>query len=169
MLGWSRFPSEQRSIPLCQRSEMAGLVEKQSRPFRPEDHQADASLHDSLIHRLTLKHLNEAGSMMGSGGIVVMDEDTDMVDIARYFINFATSESCGKCVPCREGLKHTLLILNKIMAGKGSSADLAMLESLSDTIQMTSLCGLGQTAPNPVLTTLKYFREEYEALIKEGT
>jgi len=115
------------------------------------------------------EHLNEAGSMMGSGGIVVMDEDTDMVDIARYFINFATSESCGKCVPCREGLKHTLLILNKIVAGKGSSADLAMLESLSDTIQMTSLCGLGQTAPNPVLTTLKYFREEYEALIKEGT
>jgi len=114
------------------------------------------------------EHLNEAGSMMGSGGIVVMDEDTDMVDIARYFINFATSESCGKCVPCREGLKHTLLILNKIMAGKGTSADLAMLESLSDTIQMTSLCGLGQTAPNPVLTTLKYFREEYEALLKEG-
>ena len=115
------------------------------------------------------EHLNEAGSMMGSGGIVVMDEDTDMVDIARYFINFATSESCGKCVPCREGLKLTLLILNKIVAGKGSSADLAMLESLSDTIQMTSLCGLGQTAPNPVLTTLKYFREEYEALIREGT
>ncbi|HWQ63861.1 MAG TPA: NADH-ubiquinone oxidoreductase-F iron-sulfur binding region domain-containing protein [Methanospirillum sp.] len=115
------------------------------------------------------EHLNEAGSMMGSGGIVVMDEDTNMVDIARYFINFATSESCGKCVPCREGLKHTLLILNKIMAGKGTAADLEMLESLSDTISMTSLCGLGQTAPNPVLTTLKYFREEYEALISEGT
>ncbi|PWR71678.1 (2Fe-2S) ferredoxin domain-containing protein [Methanospirillum lacunae] len=115
------------------------------------------------------EHLNEAGSMMGSGGIVVMDEDTNMVDIARYFINFATSESCGKCVPCREGLKHTLLILNKVMAGKGTAADLEMLESLSDTIQATSLCGLGQTAPNPVLTTLKYFREEYEALISEGT
>jgi len=113
------------------------------------------------------EHLNEAGSMMGSGGIVVMDEDTNMVDIARYFINFATSESCGKCVPCREGLKHILLLLNKIMAGKGTVADLEMLESLSDTIKMTSLCGLGQTAPNPVLTTLMYFREEYESLIRK--
>ncbi|MFH0966339.1 MAG: NADH-ubiquinone oxidoreductase-F iron-sulfur binding region domain-containing protein [Methanobacteriota archaeon] len=115
------------------------------------------------------EHLNEVGSMMGSGGLVVMDEDTDMVDIARYFINFATSESCGKCVPCREGLKHILLILNKIVAGKGTNQDLEMLASLSDTIQKTSLCGLGQTAPNPVLTTLKYFREEYVSLIrKEG-
>jgi NADH:ubiquinone oxidoreductase subunit F (NADH-binding) len=113
------------------------------------------------------EHLNEAGSMMGSGGIVVMDEDTDMVDIARYFVNFATSESCGKCVPCREGLRHLLLILNRIAAGKGAVADLGMLESLSETIQAASLCGLGQTAPNPVITTLWYFREEYEALIKE--
>lgn len=112
------------------------------------------------------EHLNEAGSMMGSGGLVVMDQDTDMVDIARYFINFASSESCGKCVPCREGLKHTLLLLNKIVAGKGTKADLEMLASLSDTIRMTSLCGLGQTAPNPVLTTLQYFREEYEAMIR---
>ncbi|PKL60161.1 MAG: NADH-quinone oxidoreductase subunit J/K [Methanomicrobiales archaeon HGW-Methanomicrobiales-4] len=114
------------------------------------------------------EHLNEVGSMMGSGGLVVMDEDTNMVDIARYFINFASSESCGKCVPCREGLKHTLLILNKIMAGKGTKEDLDMLASLSDTIRMTSLCGLGQTAPNPVLTTLKYFRDEYEAMIRKG-
>jgi len=113
------------------------------------------------------EHLNEVGSMMGSGGLVVIDEDTNMVDIARYFINFASSESCGKCVPCREGLKHTLLLLNKIMAGKGTPADLEMLASLSDTIQMTSLCGLGQTAPNPVLTTLRYFRDEYEAMIME--
>ncbi len=105
------------------------------------------------------------GSMMGSGGLVVMDEDTDMVDIARYFINFAASESCGKCLPCREGLKHTLLLLNRIIAGKAKNEDLVLLETLADTIQATSLCGLGQTATNPVQTTLKYFREEYDALI----
>ncbi|MDD1693808.1 MAG: NADH-quinone oxidoreductase subunit J/K [Methanoregula sp.] len=112
------------------------------------------------------ENLNKAGSIMGSGGIVVMDEDTDMVDIARYFINFATGESCGKCVPCREGLKHTLLLLNKIMAKKGTKKDLETLALLVDTIVATSLCGLGQTAPNPVLTTLAYFREEYDALVK---
>jgi len=110
--------------------------------------------------------LNKAGSIMGSGGIVVMDEDTDMVDIARYFINFATGESCGKCVPCREGLKHALLLLNRIMAKKGTKQDLETLALLSDTIVATSLCGLGQTAPNPVLTTLAYFRDEYDALVK---
>ncbi len=109
--------------------------------------------------------LNNVGSIMGSGGLVVMDEDTNMVDIARYFINFATGESCGKCVPCREGLKHTLLLLNKIMAGKGTKKDLETLAVLVDTIVATSLCGLGQTAPNPVLTTLAYFREEYDALV----
>lgn len=112
------------------------------------------------------ENLNKMGSMMGSGGLVVMDEDTDMVDIARYFINFASNESCGKCVPCREGLKHILLILNKIVAGKGTQEDLELLSSLSETIQKTSLCGLGQTAPNPVLTTLHYFPEEYEALVE---
>ena len=111
--------------------------------------------------------LNRVGSIMGSGGIVVMDEETNMVDIARYFINFATGESCGKCVPCREGLKHTLLLLNKIMAGKGKEKDLDTLALLADTIKKTSLCGLGQSAPNPVLTTLAYFREEYDALVKK--
>jgi len=112
------------------------------------------------------ENLNKAGSIMGSGGIVVMDEDTDMVDIARYFINFATGESCGKCVPCREGLKHALLLLNRIMAKKGTQKDIENLAQLSDTIVATSLCGLGQTAPNPVLTTLAYFKEEYDALVK---
>ena len=112
------------------------------------------------------ENLNKAGSIMGSGGIVVMDEDTDMVDIARYFINFATGESCGKCVPCREGLKHALLLLNKITAKKGTKQDLENLALLSDTIAATSLCGLGQSAPNPVLTTLAYFKEEYDALVK---
>jgi NADH-quinone oxidoreductase subunit F len=110
--------------------------------------------------------LNRVGSIMGSGGIVVMDEDTDMVDIARYFINFATGESCGKCVPCREGLKHALLLLNRIMAKKGTRKDIENLALLSDTIVATSLCGLGQSAPNPVLTTLAYFREEYDARVK---
>jgi len=111
--------------------------------------------------------LSNVGSIMGSGGIVVMDEDTDMVDIARYFINFANVESCGKCVPCREGLRHTLLLLNKIIAGKGTHKDLENLKMLSETIKETSLCGLGQTAPNPVLTTLAYFREEYDARVRE--
>ncbi|MCA1916805.1 NuoF family protein [Methanospirillum hungatei] len=109
--------------------------------------------------------LNQVGTMMGSGGLVVMDEDTNMVDIARYFINFASGESCGKCVPCREGLKHMLLILNRIIAGKGTREDLDLLRELADTVQKTSLCGLGQTAPNPVLTTMQYFKEEYDALI----
>ncbi|PWR76326.1 NADH-ubiquinone oxidoreductase-F iron-sulfur binding region domain-containing protein [Methanospirillum stamsii] len=111
------------------------------------------------------ENLNMVGTMMGSGGLVVMDEDTNMVDIARYFINFASSESCGKCVPCREGLKHLLLILNRIVSGKGTRDDIEILKELSDTVQKTSLCGLGQTAPNPVLTTLQYFGEEYEKLI----
>jgi len=110
--------------------------------------------------------LNRAGSIMGSGGIVVMDEDTDMVDIARYFVNFAAGESCGKCVPCREGLKHALLLLNRILARKGTKKDVETLALLSETIAATSLCGLGQTAPNPVLTTLAYFREEYDALVR---
>ncbi|UUX93646.1 (2Fe-2S) ferredoxin domain-containing protein [Methanoplanus endosymbiosus] len=110
--------------------------------------------------------LNAIGSIMGSGGIVVMDEDTNMVDIARYFISFATGESCGKCIPCREGLKHTLILLNRILAGKGTAEDLDTLKSLSETIAATSLCGLGQTAPNPVLTTLEYFRGEYDSLVK---
>lgn len=113
------------------------------------------------------ENLNRVGSIMGSGGIVVMDEDTNMVDIARYFVNFATGESCGKCVPCREGLKHTLLLLNRIMAGKGAENDLATLEELANTVKETSLCGLGQSAPNPVLTTLAYFRDEYMALVRK--
>ncbi|MEN6395531.1 MAG: NADH-ubiquinone oxidoreductase-F iron-sulfur binding region domain-containing protein [Methanoregula sp.] len=110
--------------------------------------------------------LNAVGSIMGSGGIVVMDEDTDMVDIARYFINFATGESCGKCVPCREGLRHSLILLNRLIARKGTAKDLETLALLAETIKNTSLCGLGQSAPNPVLTTLAYFREEYDALVK---
>jgi len=111
--------------------------------------------------------LTEAGSMMGSGGMVVMDEDTCMVDVARYFLSFTQDESCGKCTPCREGTKAMLEILTRITEGKGTEEDLVLLEELAHSVKDTALCGLGNTAPNPVLTTLKYFRDEYEAHIKE--
>jgi len=111
--------------------------------------------------------LTEAGSMMGSGGMIVMDEDTCMVDLARYFIKFLTEESCGKCVPCREGLDRMLDILTDITEGKGKEGDIELLEELSDLIKETSLCALGNTAPNPVLSTIRYFRDEYEAHIRE--
>jgi len=109
--------------------------------------------------------LNAAGTIMGSGGVVVMDEDTCMVDFARYFLSFAESESCGKCVPCRLGTKQMLTILENIVAGRGKPGDIELLEELAQGVKHGSLCGLGQTAPNPVLTTLRYFRHEYEAHI----
>jgi NADP-reducing hydrogenase subunit HndC len=105
--------------------------------------------------------------MMGSGGLVVMDEDTCMVDVARFFLNFTQSESCGKCTPCREGTKKMLNILEKITSGQGQTGDIELLERLAKMIKKTSLCGLGQTAPNPVISTLKYFRHEYEAHIND--
>ncbi|MBA7623919.1 Ion-translocating oxidoreductase complex subunit C [subsurface metagenome] len=111
--------------------------------------------------------LTEAGSMMGSGGMIVMDEDTCMVDIARYFIKFLTEESCGKCVPCREGLDRMLDILTDITEGKGKEEDIELLEELGDVIKEASLCALGGTAPNPVLSTIRYFRDEYEAHIRQ--
>ncbi|MBR7151438.1 MAG: NADH-quinone oxidoreductase subunit NuoF [Clostridia bacterium] len=110
-------------------------------------------------------NLLEIGSMMGSGGLIVMDEDNCMVDIARFFLDFTVDESCGKCTPCRVGTKRLLEILDKIIAGKGELEDLDRLEELSNYIKSASLCGLGQTAPNPVLSTLRYFREEYIAHI----
>ena len=111
--------------------------------------------------------LTKAGSMMGSGGMIVMDEDTCMVDVARYFINFLTDESCGKCVPCREGLRQMHKILTNITIGKGGAGDIELLEELSETAVEASLCALGKSAPNPFLSTLRYFRDEYEAHIKE--
>jgi NAD-dependent dihydropyrimidine dehydrogenase PreA subunit len=99
--------------------------------------------------------------MMGSGGMVVMDEETCMVDVARYFLAFTQDESCGKCTPCREGTKLMLDILTKITDGHGTLEDLASLEEVAKIVKETSLCGLGKTAPNPVLTTLRYFRNEY--------
>lgn len=111
--------------------------------------------------------LTRLESMMGSGGMIVMDEDTCMVDVAKYFVKFLSEESCGKCVPCREGLRHMLRILNNMTTGKGNDGDVEQLEELSEFIRVASLCALGTTAPNPVLSTIKYFRDEYEAHIKE--
>jgi NADH:ubiquinone oxidoreductase subunit F (NADH-binding)/(2Fe-2S) ferredoxin/Pyruvate/2-oxoacid:ferredoxin oxidoreductase delta subunit len=110
--------------------------------------------------------LAKAGSMMGSGGMIVMDEDTCMVDTAKYFTNFLADESCGKCIPCREGLRQMYKILTAITAGKATQDDIKRLEELSEVVRDASLCALGQTAPNPVLSTLRYFRDEYEAHIK---
>ncbi len=110
--------------------------------------------------------LTAAGSMMGSGGMVVMDEDTCIVDIARYFLDFDQKESCGECVPCRLGTKQMLTILEDITKGKGTPDDIDLLIGLAEGIKLGALCGLGKTAPNPVLTTIKYFRDEYEAHVK---
>ncbi|OQX55494.1 MAG: NADH-quinone oxidoreductase subunit F [Candidatus Aminicenantes bacterium 4484_214] len=111
--------------------------------------------------------LTEAGSMMGSGGMVVMDEETCMVDVAKYFLSFTQDESCGKCTPCREGTKAMLDILDRITKGEGTEEDLQLLEDLAVSIKETALCGLGKTAPNPVLTTLRYFRDEYLTHIRD--
>jgi NADH-quinone oxidoreductase subunit F len=111
--------------------------------------------------------VNATGAIMGSGGMVVMDESSCMVDIARFFLHFTQDESCGKCTFCRVGTKRMLEILTRITEGTGRMEDLTTLEDLAYKIRETSLCGLGQTAPNPVLTTLRYFRDEYEAHIKE--
>ena len=112
-------------------------------------------------------NLIAAGSMMGSGGMIVMDEDNCMVDIARFFLDFTVDESCGKCAPCRIGTRRMLEILERIVNGKGEEGDIEKLENLAKTIKATALCGLGQTAPNPVLSTLKFFRHEYEAHIRD--
>ncbi|NVM31449.1 MAG: NADH-quinone oxidoreductase subunit NuoF [Candidatus Helarchaeota archaeon] len=111
--------------------------------------------------------LTQAGSIMGSGGMIVMDENTCMVDFARYFTNFLQNESCGKCTPCREGTQHMFGILTDIIEGKANSESIELLKELTNVIKDTSLCGLGQTAPNPVLTTIRYFKDEYIAHMKD--
>jgi NADH:ubiquinone oxidoreductase subunit F (NADH-binding)/ferredoxin len=111
--------------------------------------------------------LTEAGSMMGSGGMIVMDDRTCIVDVAKYFLTFLQDESCGKCLPCREGMKRMLEIMDDISSGKGTEEHLELLEELAGVVRDTSLCGLGQTAPNPVLSTIRYFREEYESHIRK--
>ena len=122
---------------------------------------------DYLDIAIDYDSLTAIGSMMGSGGMIVMDEDNCMVDIARFFLDFTVDESCGKCTPCRIGTRRMLEILERIVEGKGEDGDIEKLETLAKNIKATALCGLGQTAPNPVLSTLRYFRDEYEAHIKE--
>jgi NADH:ubiquinone oxidoreductase subunit F (NADH-binding)/ferredoxin-like protein FixX len=116
---------------------------------------------------IEFESLKALGSMMGSGGMIIMDEDNCMVDVARFYLDFTVDESCGKCTPCREGTKQMLDILNRICEGTGTMEDIDELEKLAVMIQKTSLCGLGQTAPNPVLSTLKHFRSEYIAHVKD--
>jgi NADH-quinone oxidoreductase subunit F len=123
---------------------------------------------DFLDTPVDFDSLTEAGAMMGSGGMVVMDEDTCMVDVARYFLDFTQKESCGKCTFCRIGTGQLLTILERLTKGEGREGDLELLEELSLDVKAGSLCGLGKTAPNPVLTSLKYFRDEYEAHLEEG-
>src|SRR5512139_748794 len=127
-----------------------------------------ACLPDSLLDtEVDFDSLDEAGAMMGSGGLVVMNDSTCMVDTARFFTDFSVDESCGKCVPCRVGMKVMLNILNRIVAGKGEKEDIGRLERLGQHIKETSHCGLGKTAPNPVLSTIRYFRNEYETHIQD--
>ncbi|MBR4425342.1 MAG: 4Fe-4S binding protein, partial [Oscillospiraceae bacterium] len=123
-----------------------------------------ASLLDTVID---YKSLSATGAIMGSGGMVVMDEDTCMVGIAKFFLDFTTRESCGKCVHCRIGTKRLGEILNRIVSGEGREGDVELLEELCQAVKDGALCGLGQTAPNPVLSTIRYFRSEYEAHIRE--
>ena len=123
-----------------------------------------ADLLDTIID---YKALGATGAIMGSGGMVVMDEDTCMVGIAKFFLDFTASESCGKCVPCRLGTKRMQEILTRIISGEGKEGDVELLEELAKSVKDSALCGLGQTAPNPVLTTIRYFRHEYDAHIRE--
>ena len=123
--------------------------------------------YQNLDSPVDFDELKKLGSMMGSGGMIVMDEDTCIVDIARYFISFLCDESCGKCLPCREGLKQSRFILNNIVVGKGKSGDIKKLLDIAEVSKEASLCALGQTSANPVLTTLRYFKNEYEAHINE--
>jgi NADH:ubiquinone oxidoreductase subunit F (NADH-binding) len=119
-----------------------------------------------LDSKVDYESLKTIGSIMGSGGMIVMDETSCMVDVAKYFMEFCKSESCGKCVPCRAGTQQMHSLLEKITAGEATETDLDRLRELCDLVQNTSLCGLGQSAPNPVATTMKYFAEEYQSHIE---
>ena len=122
---------------------------------------------DFLDLPVDYESLAKAGSIMGSGGLIIMDEDTCMVDVAKYFLKFTSQESCGKCTPCRVGTRQMVVLLEKITSGEAELDDIRKLEEIAETVQKGSLCGLGQTAPNPVLTTLKYFRDEYEEHVEK--
>ncbi len=122
---------------------------------------------EQLDIKVDFDELAKVGAIMGSGGMIVMDEDTCMIDVAKYFLNFLSGESCGKCSPCREGITHMLSIMTRISEGKGQEGDIELLEELAVSTKNASLCALGGTAPNPVLSTLRYFRDEFEAHIKD--
>jgi bidirectional [NiFe] hydrogenase diaphorase subunit len=121
---------------------------------------------DQLDISVDYESLSAAGSMMGSGGMVVMDQDTSMVGFAKYYMEFCQEESCGKCIPCRAGTVQMYDLLKKLLAEEATAADLAQLQELCDMVKATSLCGLGQTSPNPVLSTLRYFESEYQDLLQ---
>ena len=116
---------------------------------------------------VTYETLKEAGSIMGSGGMIIMDDTSDMVDVAKFFMDFSRDESCGKCVPCRVGTTQLWMLLDAVHQGRGSMADIEAMERLCTAVSTGSLCGLGQTAPNPVVSTLRYFRHEYEAHVRD--
>ncbi|MEL6150719.1 MAG: NADH-ubiquinone oxidoreductase-F iron-sulfur binding region domain-containing protein, partial [Chloroflexota bacterium] len=122
---------------------------------------------NALQTSVDYESLRALGSIMGSGGMIVMDETSSMVEVARYFMEFCMTESCGKCIPCRVGTAQMYDLLTKISAGEATQRDIDQLERLCDMVQATSLCGLGQSAPNPVISTLRYFRDEYLALLRE--
>jgi bidirectional [NiFe] hydrogenase diaphorase subunit len=122
---------------------------------------------DHLDLPVDYESLATVGSIMGSGGLIVMDSTSQMVDVAKYFMEFSVDESCGKCIPCRVGTVHIHGLLEKISQGNGTTDDLALLEELCVMVKETSLCGLGQAAPNPVLSTLRFFRDEYLKLLKD--
>jgi bidirectional [NiFe] hydrogenase diaphorase subunit len=124
---------------------------------------------DYLDQPVDYESLSKLGSIMGSGGMIVMADTACMVDVARYFMEFCMSESCGKCIPCRVGTAQMYGLLGLVTEGRATAADLLLLEEISDMVRHTSLCGLGQSAPNPVLSTLRYFRHEYEAHIEQHT
>jgi bidirectional [NiFe] hydrogenase diaphorase subunit len=121
---------------------------------------------DYLDTPVDYESLTKLGSIMGSGGLVIIDDTTKMPDFANFFMDFCVDESCGKCIPCRIGTVQISKILDKIIAGEGEPEDLEKLDDLCQLVKTTSLCGLGQSAPNPVLSTLKYFRDEYETLVQ---
>ena len=138
-----------------------------SRPCRPAGRRAAACRPTSSTSPVDFDTLTDNGSMMGSGGMIVMDARNCMVDVAKYFINFLIQESCGKCAPCREGLPQLYIILDRICSGEGTEEDLEAIKSLSKTMEKASLCALGQTSVNPVRSTLRYFEDEYLAHIKD--
>jgi bidirectional [NiFe] hydrogenase diaphorase subunit len=113
--------------------------------------------------------LQTVGSIMGSGGMIVMDSTSDMVDVAKFFMEFCMDESCGKCIPCRVGTKHIYMMLDKVIRNEATEEDFALLQELCVMVKETSLCGLGQSAPNPVLSTIRFFRDEYTVKLKRAT